>query len=59
MATKSFLKTVNITNRPLGTLFANALSKCENAKSVEVTLKSSTKEVQGEEAIKILNGLKK
>jgi hypothetical protein len=60
MATKSFLKTINIADRSSGNAFSDAFIKCETSKGIDVSLKSSTKDVKGSEAIKqLLNGLKK
>ena len=60
MATKSFLKNVNISTKSMGTAFVNALNECETANSINVELKSKKKELSGEESIKkIIDRLKK
>lgn len=46
MATKSFIKTIDIKNKALGAAFAEALEKTEITKSKEVHLKSNTKELK-------------
>lgn len=47
MATKSFLKTIDIKDRKLGASFANALFECENMPDSRVTYKSNPKELKG------------
>ena len=60
MATKSFLKNVNISTKSMGATFVNALNDCETANSIHVELKSNKKEVSGDESIKkIIDRLKK
>lgn len=47
MATKSFLKTIDIKDRTLGNALADALDKCEDASSNEIHFKSNPKEIRG------------
>lgn len=52
MATKSFLKTIDIKDSKLGASLAKALFECENAPEHSIDFKSTPKELKGE-AVKI------
>lgn len=56
MATKSFLKTIDIKDRTLGTKLAEALQKCDYAKGKEVHMQSQTKELTGDSVKTFLDG---
>lgn len=47
MATKSFLKTINIKDKNLGSSFVKALFECDNIPDSHVTYKSNPKELKG------------
>lgn len=49
MATKSFLKTVNISNDEAGNALANALDRASSTLAPSVELKNTTKELKGNE----------
>lgn len=52
MATKSFLKTIDVRDKTLGAALADALLRSESATSKQVELKSAPKELHGEEEVK-------
>lgn len=59
MATKSFLKTVNINNIKLGNALADALDRASSTPASSVELKSTTKELKGDEVKSFFDGYKK
>lgn len=60
MATKSFLKTIEIRDKSLGASFAEALTKCNNATTKEIEIKSNSLELKGTDAVKdFLDSFKK
>lgn len=48
MATKSFLKTIDIRDTKLGATFAKALFECENISNKKVEYKSKPEELKGD-----------
>lgn len=52
MATKSFLKTIDVRDNALGAALADALLRSESVSSKQVELKSATKELHGEADVK-------
>ncbi len=59
MATKSFLKTVNINNIKLGNALADALDRASSTPASSVKLKSTAKELKGDEVKSFFGGYKK
>lgn len=47
MATKSFLKTIDIKDKNLGSSFVKTLFECDNMPDSKVTYKSTPKELKG------------
>lgn len=59
MATKSFLKTIDIKDQSSGTKFAEALEKSNYMKVKEVQLQSQTKELRGDSVKIFFDGYNK
>lgn len=59
MATKSFLKTVNISNNKLGNALADALDRASSTPAPSVKLKSTTKELKGDEVKSFFDSYRK
>ena len=59
MATKSFLKTVNINNIKLGNALADALDRASSTPASSVELKSTAKELKGDEVKSFFDGYRK
>ena len=55
MATKSILKTVNITDKKLGRAFVSALDRSRTSKSKTTKLKHSCREITGDEIKKFFD----
>lgn len=59
MATKSFLKTIDIKDQSSGTKFAEALEKSNYMKDKEVQLQSQSKELRGDSVKIFFDGYNK
>lgn len=59
MATKSFLKTIDIKDQTSGTKLAEALEKSNYMKDKEVQLQSQTKELKGDSVKIFFDGYNK
>lgn len=59
MATKSFLKTIDINDSKLGASFARALFECENTPKHSIEFKSTPKELKGEDVKTFFDSYKK
>ena len=59
MATKSFLKTVDIKDKSLGVSFVKALFECDNIPDSKVEYKSNPKELKGDAIKDFFDGYKK
>lgn len=59
MATKSFLKKIDIKDKKLGISFVKALFECDNIPDSKIEYKSNPKELKGVDIKEFFDGYKK